>query len=127
MSLRGVWLQSAARSDAHKLELADIVTNASGGEIYVCERVKFVDHNVDIVAPYPRGECRDAFSPVGSRNCAKLAAAHLAFHLFKMRGDKGNTSGISHKNYFFRQLLGTKMQVENTSIGVYYQLRGGDR
>ena len=95
----------------------------AGAKVDVGEGIKFVDHNVNVVAANTRVNDADALSFVSASNGFEFSALNLAFFFFKVRSHQSHATRIAYENNFVSQLFGAKMKVENRTIRIDDEFR----
>ena len=87
-------------------------------EIDVCEGIKLVHHDIDVVATDARTQASDAFALVCAGNCMKLTAFYLAFLRVEMAGNSRHTTWVANKNDAVSKLFWFDVKMENAAIFV---------
>lgn len=85
-------------------------------EIDVRQCIKFVDHDVDVVASDTCAQDCDTFTLVAASDGMELATFHLTLLTFEMRGYYANATWISHEDNLVSQLFGPKMEMKDRSV-----------
>ena len=80
-------LQPPTGTKAYQLQLTKLLRFGAHVKIDIGQRIKLVDHNINIVTPYSRRNHRKALPFVSARNGTKLTAFDFAFARFKMLRD----------------------------------------
>ena len=83
--------------------------------------IKFVDHDVDIVAADTMALHSDAFAFVCASDGVELTAAHLALFRIKVCSNGVNTCRIAHEDNLVCQLFRLQMEMEAGTVGINNQ------
>ena len=112
------WLQSTASSDAYHRQRAVLFFLLAGVIVDVGERVKFVDHDIYVIAANTVTLNRDALALIGASNGVELTTADLALFRVEVGCNGVNTGRITHQNYLVGQLFRLQMKVKTRTIGI---------
>ena len=79
------------------------------GIVDICQCVKFIDHDVDVVAADAMTLTGDSFAFVHTRDGMELAVADLTFLRVKVVSNGVNTCWVAYKDNFVSQLFRFQM------------------
>lgn len=113
-----VGLQAAAGTDAHDFQLSEGVVFFAGLEVDVGQRIDFIHHDVDVIAPDAGRGHHDAFAFVGTGDGTKLTAFHFTFAGVEVGGYEGHASGVTYQDNFVGQMLRFHVEMEYRTVFV---------
>ena len=88
----------------------------SGLKIHICERVKLIDHDIDIIRPDTMAKTHDRFTLVCTAYSVELTRRNLKGLRIEKRSHHINATGVSDKDNAVGQLLGKQMQMKHGAI-----------
>ena len=105
-------------TDAHHCERAMLVFLHAGVVIDICQRVEFVDHNVDVVAANAVTLTGDALAFIGAGDGVELTTAHLVLDRVEVVGNGVYAGWVANENDLIGQMFGFQMKMKARSVFV---------
>ena len=110
-----ILLQRSAGADTDYIQGAVALADYARFEIDVGERIKFGDHNLDVVGTYAMGYGHQGFALESAADSMELSRMHVVVDRIETGGYHVDSPGIAYENDVVAQLVRTEMYVKNWS------------
>ena len=93
-----------------------LVVLRTRGIVDISQRIKFVDHNVDVVATDAVRLASDALAFIRTGDGMELATRYLTLLCVEMGCHSIDTGWIAHEDNLVSQLFGLQVQMETRAV-----------
>ena len=103
-----------------------VFLNFACGKVYVGQRVKLGDDDVDVVGTDAVADAHDGLAAVGAADSMEFARLNLECLCVKESGNHIYTSGVAAQDDAVGKLIGVQVDVESGSVAVDDKLAWGN-